>query len=251
MNGVVLITGGQRGIGLGIASALASAGFRIAIAAEKPTEDPEVIGALADLPDSTYHRLDVRDTAAIPALLDQVQAKHGTISTLVSNAGIPAQVRGDMLDLSPENYDLVMDVNLKGGFFLAQEAARRMLSAKSSAYKSILFVTSASAAMVSTERAEYCLSKAGASMMARLFAARLAEDGIGVFELRPGIISTDMTAGVRDRYDTRIKDGLVPAGRWGEPDDIGSVVVPLATGQLAFSTGTVIPIDGGLHIHRL
>ncbi|MEO0913075.1 MAG: 3-ketoacyl-ACP reductase [Pseudomonadota bacterium] len=251
MSGVALISGGQRGIGLGIARALAAAEFRIAIAAERPAEDAEVRTALDAVPAATYHRHDLRDTNAIPALLDNVEAAHGAITTLVSNAGVPAPVRGDMLNLTSASFDLVMDVNLKGGFFLAQALARRMLRAEADAYRSILFVTSVSASTVSTERAEYCLSKAGAAMMAKLFAARLAADGIGVFELRPGIISTDMTAGVHARYDGAIKGGLVPAKRWGEPDDIGQVVVPLATGQMAFSTGAIIPVDGGLHIHRL
>jgi len=250
MSGVALITGGQRGIGLGIATALADAGFRVAMVAERPSDDAEVAAALEAVPGATYHQHDLRDTGAVSGLLDAVEVAHGPVTTLVSNAGIPAPVRGDMLELAPENFDLVMNVNLKGGFFLAQEAARRMLNA-SDGYKSILFVTSVSAETVSIERAEYCISKAGAAMMTKLFAARLAEAGIGVFELRPGIISTDMTAGVRDKYDERIKDGLIPAKRWGEASDIGQVVVPLATGQMAYSTGAVIPVDGGLNIHRL
>ncbi|MDP5218503.1 3-ketoacyl-ACP reductase [Ruegeria sp. 2205SS24-7] len=251
MSGVALITGGQRGIGLGIARALAGAGCRVALAAERPEDDPDVIAALSTLPGSTYHQHDLRDLDRIAELFDAVEAAHGAITTLVSNAGITSPSRGDMLDILPESFDLVMDVNLRGAFFLAQEAARRMSASHTGVYRSILFVTSVSAEMVSIERAEYCLSKSGAAMMAQLFAARLSEDGIGVFELRPGIIATEMTAGVRDRYDSRIKDGLVPAKRWGQPSDIGQVVVPLARGQLAYSTGAVIPVDGGLSIHRL
>jgi NAD(P)-dependent dehydrogenase (short-subunit alcohol dehydrogenase family) len=142
-------------------------------------------------------------------------------------------------------------VNLRGAFFLAQEAARRMIAATTDAYRSITFVTSVSATMASIERAEYCISKAGAAMMAQLFALRLAPHGIGVFELRPGIIETGMTAGVKDKYTARIEGGLVPAGRWGQPSDIGSVVVPLAQGHFAFATGAAIPVDGGLSIARL
>ena len=163
--------------------------------------------------------------------------------------GSPA--RGDMLDVVPENMDRVMKVNLYGAFFLAQAAAERMLATHLEAYKSLHFVSSVSADMVSIERAEYCLSKSAAGMMAQLFAVRLAPEGIGVFELRPGIIATDMTAGVKDKYDARIEGGLVPAGRWGLPADIGSTIVPLARGDFAFATGSVIPIDGGLSIHRL
>lgn len=250
MSGVALVTGGQRGIGLGIAQALAGAGFQVAITAERPPEEPEVAAALAAVNGMAYWQHDMRDVGAVSALLDAVEAELGPVTTLVSNAGIPAVVRGDMLALTPEAYDRVMEVNLKGGFFLAQEVARRMLG-RDGPYRSILFVTSVSAEMASVERAEYCVSKAGASMMARLFAARLAEEGIGVFELRPGIIATDMTAGVRARYDALIADGLVPARRWGTPEDIGAAVLPLALGQMAYATGAVLPVDGGLSIQRL
>ena len=156
-----------------------------------------------------------------------------------------------MLDILPTNYDFVMDVNLRGAFFLAQDVARRMLAQPGDPYRSITFVTSVSARMVSIERAEYCVSKAGAAMMAELFAVRLAPHGIGCFELRPGIIETGMTAGVKDKYTARIEGGLVPAARWGQPSDIGQVIVPIATGRMAFATGAVIAVDGGLSIHRL
>ncbi len=252
MTGIALITGGQQGIGLGIAAALVQAGFRVALAAELPPHAPSVQNALADLGEAArYYQHDLRNIAARPALLDQVEAAFGPITTLVSNAGVPAKVRGDLLDLSPDSYDAVMAVNLRGAFFLAQDTARRMVARPSQTYRSISFITSVSAAMVSVERGEYCMSKAGASMMAQLFAARLAPDGIGVFELRPGIIATDMTAGVRETYTARIEAGLVPAARWGEPRDIGQIIVPIATGQMAFATGAIIPVDGGLSIPRL
>ena len=252
MSGVALVTGGQRGIGLGIAAALRGAGWRIALVSERPDDDPEVQAALSQLGETTLHfQHDLRDIGSIPALMDKVEDTLGPINTFVSNAGIPSPVRGDMLDITPDALDLVMDVNLKGGFFLAQDIARRMLARPQGAYRSISFVTSVSAEMVSVERAEYCMSKSAASMMARLFAARLAEAGIGVFELRPGIIETDMTAGVRETYDARIADGLVPARRWGQPSDIGAVVRTIAQGHMAYATGAVIPVDGGLSIHRL
>ena len=252
MTGVALITGGQRGIGLGIATALRDAGWSLAITSERADDDPEVQSALAHVgPDAAHWQSDLRDTSGIPALLDGIERRLGSITTFVSNAGIPSPLRGDMLDVTPEALDLVMAVNLKGGFFLAQEIARRMLARTQDTYQSISFVTSVSAEMVSVERSEYCLSKSAASMMARLFAARLAEAGIGVFELRPGIIETDMTAAVRDRYDARIADGLIPAKRWGLPADIGAVVRSIAQGDLAYATGAVIPVDGGLSIHRL
>lgn len=243
-----LITGGQQGIGLGIAHTLAGAGFRLTLLAEQPPDAPSVRDALAQLPVETrYLRHDLANVEALGPVLAEI----GAVDCLVSNAGVSARVRGDMLDLTPENWNWTLGINLGGAFFLAQAVARDMLAAPSPHYRSLIFVTSISAEAATVERAEYCISKAGASMMARLFAARLASDGIGVYELRPGIIRTPMTAVVAARYDARIAGGLVPAGRWGEPRDIGSIVAPLATGQLAFATGAVIPVDGGLSIPRL
>lgn len=249
---IALVTGGQQGIGLGVARALLGAGFRVVLASRSDGGAPAVREALDGLgPGASYLRHDLAEVGAVAALLDAVEAEAGPVTTLVQNAGVPARVRGDMLDLSPENFDAVLDVNLRGAFFLAQEAARRMLRQENGPYRSITFVTSVSATMVSVERAEYCVSKAGAAMMAGLFAVRLAPHGIGVFELRPGVIETGMTAGVKDRYTARIEGGLVPAARWGQPEDIGRVVVPLARGDFAFATGAAIPVDGGLSIPRL
>ncbi|MCQ0987144.1 3-ketoacyl-ACP reductase [Jiella marina] len=252
MSRVALITGGQRGIGLAIAQSLTAAGWKVAIAAPVDGDDPDVDAALAALGENARHyKHDVTDIAAHAGLLDRIAGDLGPVTTLVSNAGISARVRGDMLEMAVGSFDAVMDVNLRGAFFLAQEAAKRMIALPDEPYRAIAFVTSVSATMVSVERAEYCISKAGAAMMAQLFAARLASHGIGVFELRPGIIETPMTAGVKDKYTPRIEGGLVPAGRWGQPGDIGSVVVPLAEGRFAFSTGATIPVDGGLSIPRL
>jgi NAD(P)-dependent dehydrogenase (short-subunit alcohol dehydrogenase family) len=249
---VALITGGQQGIGLGIAGALAGAGFHLALAADLAPDAAPVGAALAGLGGrARYWQHDLAETGAEAALVAAVEADLGPITCFVSNAGIPARQRGDLLDLSPDAFDAVMAVNLRGGFFLAQAVARAMLDRPSARYRSLCFVTSVSAAMASVERAEYCLSKAGAAMMAQLFALRLAAAGIGVFELRPGIIDTAMTAGVRDRYDALIAGGGVPAGRWGRPEDIGRAVVPLATGAMGFATGSVIALDGGLSLARL
>jgi NAD(P)-dependent dehydrogenase (short-subunit alcohol dehydrogenase family) len=242
-----LITGGQQGIGLGIARALHGAGWQVALAAEQPPEAQPVQDVLAAMPGATYHRHDLSDLSGIPRLLDSV----GPVTTLISNAGVPAMVRGDLLDMSPESFDRCIDVNLRGAFFLAQEVAKRMLALPPDPYRSITFVTSVSATMVSPDRAEYCISKAGAAMMAQAFAARLAPENIGVYDIRPGIIETPMTALVRDRYDQRIAEGLVPARRWGTPADIAQTILPLARGDFAFATGAVIPVDGGLSIHRL
>jgi NAD(P)-dependent dehydrogenase (short-subunit alcohol dehydrogenase family) len=251
MKPLALITGGQQGIGLGIAQALAQQGFRLAIASRSAPGDDAVQQALQTLPEARYYQHDLSNTAAIPSLLDRIEADQGSADALVQNAGVAAKVRGDMLDLTPENFDWILGINLRGAFFLAQQVARRMLATQSPHYRSITFVTSVSAQMASPERADYCISKAAAAMAAQTLALRLAPHGIGVFELRPGIIETGMTAGVKDKYTARIEGGLVPAGRWGQPADIGQAVIPLVTGQLAFATGAVIPVDGGLSIERL
>ena len=247
---VALITGGQRGIGRGIAQALSGAGFTVALTSEKPQTDAEVIETLQTLgPRARYFQHDLAGSVDHASLVSAVVEALGPIACYVSNAGVPALRRADMLDMQADSFDLCMNVNLRGAFFLAQAVARHMLGGDGP--RSMCFVTSVSADMVSVERAEYCMSKAGASMMASLFAARLAGDGIGVFELRPGIIETGMTAPVKEKYDRLIAEGLVPAARWGTPADIGSVIVPIAKGQMAFATGAVIPVDGGLSIPRL
>jgi NAD(P)-dependent dehydrogenase (short-subunit alcohol dehydrogenase family) len=252
MSPLALITGGQQGIGFGIAEALVAAGFRVALVAEVAQESEVVGEALARLgSEARYFQHDLRDVAHAEACIADVVRAMGPIDTFVSNAGVPAKVRGDMLEMLPENFDFVFDINLRGAFFLAQAAARHILATVSEHYRSMLFVTSVSAEMISIERAEYCMSKSAASMMAQLFAVRMAPHQIGVFELRPGIIETGMTAGVKDKYTTRIEGGLVPAARWGQPGDIGAAVVPLAIGQMAFSTGAVFPVDGGLSLSRL
>lgn len=252
MKSVALITGGQQGIGFGVAEALTGAGFSLALASRSAPDDRGVVAALEKLGgNARYFQHDLREIGQCAALLNRIEAELGPVDTLVSNAGVGAPVRGDMLDLEPENFDFVHGVNLRGAFFLAQAVAGRMVARSAGHYRSIVFVTSVSATMASIERAEYCMSKAGAAMMAKLFAVRLAPHGIGVFELRPGIIETDMTAGVMDKYTARIEGGLVPMARWGQPADIGSTVLPLVTGQMAFANGAVIPVDGGLSIVRL
>lgn len=251
MTRVALVTGGQQGIGLGIAEALSGAGFAVAIASERSDDDPAVMSGLARIAGGRHYTHDLADVSGAPALLDRVEADLGPITAFVQNAGVPARIRGDLLDIVPENFDFTLGVNLRGTFFLTQAVARSMALTVSHAYRSITIVTSVSAEMASPERGEYCISKAGASMMTRLFALRLAPLGIGVFEIRPGIIETGMTAGVKDKYTARIRDGLVPAGRWGQPTDIASIVVPIAEGRMAFASGAAIPVDGGLSIPRL
>jgi NAD(P)-dependent dehydrogenase (short-subunit alcohol dehydrogenase family) len=252
MKPVALVTGGQQGIGLGIAEALVAASFDVALVAQLASDNTAVASALDSLGTAArYYRHDVSDIENVSRLLDMIEADLGPVDCLVSNAGVPAPVRGDMLDIEARNFDFVMNVNLRGAFFLAQETAKRMVARENANYRSVVFITSVSADMVSIERAEYCISKAGAAMMAKLFSVRLAPHGIGVFELRPGIIETGMTAGVKDKYTAGIEGGLVPAGRWGQPADIGSAVIPLVTGKMAFANGAVLPVDGGLSISRL
>ena len=252
MKPLALITGGHTGIGFGIAQELVKANFAIALISETPVKDESVQFALNKIGSfARYYEHDLRDISNIPNLLDQIEANQGSIHSLISNAGVSALVRGDMLQMNEASYDFVMDINLKGTFFLAQETARRIISQKVKYYRSMIFITSVSATMVSKERAEYCISKAGASMMVKLFCARLSREGIGVFDLRPGIIETLMTSGVKDQYNKKINEGLVPFGRWGQPSDIGSVVLPLVQGKMAYATGAVIPIDGGLSLNRL
>lgn len=252
MKPIVLITGGQQGIGFGIAKTLAHAGYAVALAAELKAGEVVVQEALDQLgPDARYYRHDVRVVDEVAALLDRIETEQGPLTTLVSNAGVSAEVRGDLLEMTVESFDHVLGVNLRGAFFLAQEVARRMTAQSAEHYRSIIFVTSVNAAMVSVERTEYCISKAGAAMMAAAFAVRLAPHGIGVFELRPGIINTAMTEIVHDKYTARIEEGLVPAGRWGQPADIGALTLSLVDGRMDFATGATIPVDGGLSIPRL
>jgi NAD(P)-dependent dehydrogenase (short-subunit alcohol dehydrogenase family) len=251
---VALVTGGRRGIGLAIAEGLAADGFDVAITG---TRDDEVAkAALAKLTASGVAAAFVAgDVGQLPdhaRVLDAVEATLGTIDLLVSNAGIAPPQRLDLLETTPENFDVVMGVNLRGAFFLAQAVAKRMVADKrQGGAKSLIFITSCSAEMVSTNRVEYCVSKAGLSMAAQGMAARLAAEGIAVFEVRPGIIRTDLTAGVAAKYDALIASGLVPALRWGEGTDIAAAVRLLAKTEMSFATGSVINADGGLTISRL
>ncbi len=216
---VALITGGRRGIGLAVAEGLAGDGFDVAITGTS-AEDDVSRAALQRLTQrggrAVYvaGRVDAVDDHA--RVLDLVEAALGPVDVLVSNAGIAPPQRLDLLETTPENFDTVLGVNLRGAFFLAQATARRMLKAGSKAGRALIFITSCSAEMVSLNRVDYCVSKAGLAMAVQGFAARLAADGIAVFEVRPGIIRTDMTAGVAGKYDALIEGGLVPAKRWGE-----------------------------------
>jgi 3-oxoacyl-[acyl-carrier protein] reductase len=201
-----------------------------------------------------YWRADVASSDDRAHLLDEVLQRYGTLHALVNNAGRAPRVRADLLDAGEASFEELIRTNLQGPYFLTQAAARLMVDARrldASARAAIVFITSVSAELASPNRGEYCVSKAGLAMAVKLFAARLAEHAIPVYEVRPGIIQTDMTAGVRDVYDRRIAEGLVPDRRWGTPADVGRAVAALLRGDLPFATGSVIHIDGGLSIPRL
>ncbi|RWL88914.1 MAG: 3-ketoacyl-ACP reductase [Mesorhizobium sp.] len=247
-----IVTGGARGIGLACAEALADAGFDILVAdlAERPADGlaDTIVGRGANF---AYAQCDIADLAGHSKLVEAAIRAFGRIDCLVNNAGIGAVVRGDLLELKPENFDRALNINLRGTVFLSQAVAKAMLATPATVARSIITITSASAEMASPERADYCVSKAGLSMWVKNLALRLAPEKIGVFEVRPGIIRTDMTAGVSAKYDALIEGGLVPAKRWGEAADIGAVVAALASGKFGFSTGSVIDVDGALSVPRL
>jgi 3-oxoacyl-[acyl-carrier protein] reductase len=234
---VAIVTGATRGIGAAIAEGLAQNGFAVARLDKVASE-----GVTA---------FDLAAVETHDAVVAAIVRQHGRIDCLVNNAGIASPKRGDFLELEPQTYDAVMSINARGTVFFTQAVAKAMLADKGDARRSIQFITSASAAMASPERLDYCMSKAALSMFAKGLALRLAGEGIDVFEIRPGIIKTDMTAQVSAKYDALIAGGLVPEGRWGTADDIAEICAALASGALPFATGSVIDAGGGLHIPRL
>ncbi|MHA6523040.1 3-ketoacyl-ACP reductase [Tessaracoccus sp. G1721] len=253
MNRVAVVTGGSRGIGLGISQALISQDFRVAVVATRP--EPEgLIDQLGGPDRAAYFQGRVDDVATHAGLVAEIVARFGRIDVLVNNAGVAPEERRDLLDATPESYDRVMGINLRGPYFLTQAVARQMLQqeAPDSAVRGVVVnVSSISATTVSVNRGEYCLSKAGVSMATRLWAARLAPEGILAYEVRPGVIATDMTAGVKERYDALFAQGISPMPRWGQPSDVGGAVAALASGAMPYSTGDVIHVDGGMHLPRL
>jgi len=251
-----LVTGGTRGIGLGIAHALARDGWNLVLCGTRAEAD--VASTLEDLRASgatvAYESADLASQTDRTRLVDAVRAKHGALNALVNNAGRAPRVRADLLEAREDSFEDLIRTNLQGPYFLTQAVARAQIARRetdASFAAAIVFITSVSADMASPNRGEYCVSKAGLSMAARLFALRLAGHGIPVYEVRPGIIATDMTAGVKDAYDKRIADGLVPDGRWGTPDDVGRIVAALLRGDAPYATGSVINVDGGLSLPKL
>jgi 3-oxoacyl-[acyl-carrier protein] reductase len=263
-----IVTGGTRGIGLGIARALAAEGWRLVVTGVRPASD--VTGVVDELTalgaETHYCASDIAVAADRARLVDEAVARFGGIDALVNNAGRAPAVRADILEATEDSFTSLVTTNLQGPYFLTQLVARHMLAREATpaagpaapepssiapAAAGIVFVTSVSAELASIQRGDYCVSKAGLAMAARLFAVRLAPHAIPVYEVRPGIIATDMTARVKDVYDRRIADGLVPEGRWGTPVDVGRVVAALLRGDAPYATGSVVHVDGGLALGRL
>lgn len=258
MNKIALITGGSRGIGFGIAERLAAEHWNLVINGVRPED--AVAEPLRKLRGHgvrvAYARGDIGSAEGREAILKACDGFTGgnAINLLVNNAGVAPKVRADLLETSEESYDYVVDTNLKGVFFLTQSIARRMVASRANDpgfEAAIINITSISATLVSTNRGEYCIAKAGVSMLSQLFASRLGISGIPVYEVRPGVIKTDMTEGVAEKYDNLIRSGLFVQARWGLPEDVGRAVASLARGDLPYSTGQVIVVDGGMTIPRL
>lgn len=255
-NRVALITGASRGIGKAITLALAENGLDVAInfasqheAAERVQTEAARFGVRAEL-----LQADISQTADHARTLESLNEKFGRLDVLVNNAGVAPKVREDMLIASEESFDRLMNTNLRGPYFLTQRLARWMVELRKnvSGYSPVIVnISSVSAYASSTNRADYCLTKAGIAMMTQLYAHRLAEFGIPVFEIRPGVIETDMTAGVKEKYDRLIADGLTPIPRWGKPEDVAKAVTAIVQGSFPFSTGEVFNVDGGFHMRRL
>lgn len=253
---VALVTGGSRGIGFGIAEHLARNGFDLAINGVRPADAvADVVARLEEHEtDVLYCRGDIGDKDARAEILTQVRERFGRLNLLVNNAGVAPKQRTDLLDVSEESFEQVLKVNLQGPYFLTQAAARWMIEQKeanSEFFGCIVNVGSISATVVSTNRGEYCIAKAGIGMATQLWATRLGEFDLPVYEVRPGVTKTDMTAAVTEKYDRMIADGLCVQRRWGFPEDVAKAVAALARGDFPYSTGQVIMVDGGLTIARL
>jgi len=252
---VAIVTGGRRGIGRGICHALARSGFDLALVdlAEDGAEET-MAGARERGAKAIFVRGDIADLEGHSAVLDRVYAAYGTLDCLVNNAGVSVAQRADVLDVTPDSFHRVVGINLRGTFFFTQGAARRMVAesrAPDAPPRAIVTISSVNAWLVGPDRAEYCIAKTGLTMMTKVFALRLAQHGIYTYEVRPGVIATDMTAVAKAKYDRLIGEGLSPIARWGQPDDVGAAVAALATGALPFATGDAYHIDGGMHITKV
>lgn len=255
MQKVAIVTGSRRGIGLGIARALGQDGFTVVLSATAPHADELVSELTAAGISCMYRKCDISVAGERAALLDAVIGAYGRLDLLVNNAGVAPDARLDLLETTEESFDRLIQINLRGTFFMCQLAANRMISLQTQDIPDysprIVNISSMSAYTSSVSRGEYCVSKAGIAMTTQLFADRLAAHGIGVFEVRPGIIQTDMTAGVHEKYEKLIADGITPIRRFGTPADVANCVRAAAGGLLDFATGQVLNADGGFHIRRL
>ncbi len=256
MNKTALITGGSRGIGLGIAIELAKARFNLIIngVRKQETVQPILDGLKAFGVKVIYAQGDVSKKEDRESILQTVVSEFGQLNVLINNAGIAPKERKDILDATEESFEYVMGINLKGPYFLTQLFANHMVEQKKkdTDFEScIINVSSVSATVASVNRGEYCISKAGIAMTTKLWAARLGEYGIPVYEIQPGIIKTDMTSGVIEKYDKLFEEGISIQKRWGLPEDIGKVAASMATGMMPYSTGQVVLVDGGMTIQRL
>ncbi|QDU72656.1 3-ketoacyl-ACP reductase [Mucisphaera calidilacus] len=253
---VALVTGGSRGIGLGIARRLASDGYDLVINGRRPQADVQpVIDELTSLGvDVLYVAADIASLDDHERLVQAIDERFGRLDALINNAGVAPNERADIREATAESFDRLISINLRGPYFLTQRVANWMIQQKQAddtRTPSITFVTSISSTVVSVNRGDYCLSKAALSMAAQLWAARLGEFGIPCYEVRPGIIQTDMTSGVTEKYDKLFAEGIAIDRRWGKPEDVGSVVAALVRGDLPYATGQAIMVDGGLTTQRL
>jgi NAD(P)-dependent dehydrogenase (short-subunit alcohol dehydrogenase family) len=255
MKKTAIITGGTRGIGFAISLRLAREGFLIAVAGKRdPSLCRQSLEALAALtPDPLYIQADVSTAEGREKIIDDTTARFGDIHVLVNNAGAAPKVRADLLEMTEESWDDVMNTNAKSTMFLTQLAVKRMLAQPFAGAKrgTVINIGSCSAEVSSVNRGEYCVSKAGVSMLTKLYAARLAAEGIFVHEIRPGVIQTDMTAGVTEKYDRLIAGGLFPVARWGTPEDVANAAAAFAGDNFLYTTGNCVDVDGGFHIRRL
>ena len=248
---LAVITGGGRGIGAGIAEQLAAEKWNIAICSRTA---PENLQDFCTKLEAEYgvkvfsFQCDISNTNDHKKTFDAILNTFGSVDALINNAGVAPKVRMDVLDMTEESFDYVMNINLRGSFFFTQLFARYFAEQRKG---TIINISSCSATVASVSRGEYCMSKAGVSMATKLWAVRMAEFGVNVYEIRPGIIQTDMTKMVQEKYDKLIGDGLVPQARWGYPRDIGKVAAALLRNDLPYSTGQVIHVDGGMNIERL
>jgi len=253
---VAVITGASRGIGRAIAISLASEGFDIAaIARSVDSEGMEILGPEIEKRGAEFFPVgfDISCTSCQKEVVSNILDRYGRIDFLVNNAGVAPLLRNDLLEMTEESYERVMNINLKGPIFFAQKIAKEMIWLKQQLDNFrpvIIFITSVSAVHSSTNRAEYCVSKAGLSMATTIFADRLAKEDIRVFEIRPGIIKTDMSLKVKDKYDKLIGEGRVPQNRWGLPEDMGKAIASIARGDWDFSTGAIFEVSGGLNIQK-